>query len=94
MINVGSVLLGILNIAIVVAVWLLIGALIVWLVGAFKGPPIDDQMRNMFLLLVLLIAIYMLVALVFGLPTIRVIGFRIVADTAVALLSATATADM
>lgn len=76
MISVGALFLGVLNIAIVVALLLLLGLLIVWLIRAFGWPTPDAQVQKVYLLLVLLIAIYMLVALLLGMPSVSVLPFR------------------
>ena len=69
---VGGLLLGIINIAIVVAVLVLVGAIIV-MVAKWFGWPIDWNVQRLYLLVVALIALYMLVALLLGLPTIRLV---------------------
>ena len=68
--SLGGLLLGIINIAIVVAVLVLIGAVIVMVAKWFEWP-IDWQVQRIYLLVVALIALYMLVALLLGLPTVR-----------------------
>lgn len=74
--SLAGILLGLLNIAIVVAIFVFIGAIIVWVAKQF-GYPIDWNVQRLYLLIVLLIALYMLVALLFGLPTWRVVPERI-----------------
>jgi hypothetical protein len=95
--SLGGVLLGIINIAIVVAILVLIGAVIVMFAN-WAQFPIDWNVQRLYLLVVLLIALYMLVALLLGLPSVRIIGgdpppFRI-ASGAIAALPAAATADL
>ena len=68
--SLAGLLLGIINIAIVVAVLVLIGAVIVMVAKWFEWP-IDWTVQRLYLLVVALIALYMLVALLVGLPTIR-----------------------
>jgi hypothetical protein len=70
-----GLLLGIINVAIVVAVLVLVGAVIVMFANWLKWP-IDWNVQRLYLLVVALIALYMLVALLFGIPTIRLIGAR------------------
>lgn len=67
-----GILLGIINIAIVVAILVLIGAIIVMVAKWFQWP-IDWDVQRLYLLVVALVALYMLVALIAGLPTIRII---------------------
>lgn len=71
--TIGAVLLGVINIAIVVALLLLLGVIIEWIMGALKLPP-PAQARQIYLVIVALIALYMLVALVLGLPTVRLLA--------------------
>jgi hypothetical protein len=90
MVAIGGVLLGVINIAIVVAILVLIGAIIVMFAN-WAQFPIDWNVQRLYLLVVLLIALYMIVALLLGLPSVRIIGgdpapFR-VAGGAVATLS-------
>lgn len=67
-----GILLGLINIAIVVAGLVLLGAIIV-MVCKWFGYPIDWQVQRFYLLIVLLVALYMIVALFAGLPTWRII---------------------
>jgi hypothetical protein len=53
----------------------LVGAVIVMFANWLKWP-IDWNVQRLYLLVVALIALYMLVALLFGIPTIRLIGAR------------------
>jgi len=72
----GAIILGVINIAIVVAILVLIGALIV-MVAAWFEWPIAWNVQRLYLLVVMLIALYMVVALLLGLPMpMRVIGER------------------
>jgi hypothetical protein len=71
--NLAGLLLGVINIAIVVAVMVLIGAVIVMLANWFQWP-IDWNVQRLYLLLVALIALYMVVALLLGMPTIHVLA--------------------
>lgn len=65
-------LLGVINIGIVAVMWLLVGLVIVLLVKWITDKDIPAEVRKMYLLLVALIVAYMVVALLFGLPTMRV----------------------
>lgn len=71
--SLAGLLLGIINVAIVLAILVLIGAIIVWIAGIFQWP-IPWNVQRLYLLIVLLIGIYMLIALVLGVPTIHLIG--------------------
>jgi hypothetical protein len=71
--TIGGIVLGILNIGIVVCLLLLLGLCIQWLAKAF-GYDLLPEMRKIWLLLVLLVAVYMLIALFLGLPTVRIVG--------------------
>jgi hypothetical protein len=69
-----AILLGLIDIAIVVAVLLLIGACIEWALSAIASIAIPPNVRKGFLLVVALVALYMLVALLLGIPSIRLLG--------------------
>jgi hypothetical protein len=76
MFSLGGILLGIINIAIVVACLVLIGLVIVWFMS-WLGFPIPDKIQKVFMIIVALIALYMIVALLLGLPLpFHVIGAR------------------
>ena len=64
-------MLGIINIAIVVAILVLIGRELIVMVAKWFQWAIDWNVQRLYLLVVALIALYMLVALLIGLPTIR-----------------------
>jgi hypothetical protein len=67
MLSLGAVLLGIVNIAITVAILVLIGLVIVWFMG-YLGFPIPAQVQKVFMIIVALIALYMIITLLLGLP--------------------------
>jgi len=92
--SLSGILLGVLNIIIVVAILLLVGALIQWALSAIANVAIPANIVKLYLVIVAVIAIYLLVALLLGMPSVRFLGFRGVADTAVALLPSTAAADL
>lgn len=73
MLPLGAILLGLINIAIVIIILVLIGAIIEWVMGML-GWPIPVIVRKLYLAIVALIALYMLVALLLGMPTLHVIG--------------------
>jgi hypothetical protein len=71
--SLAGLLLGIINVAIVVAMLVLLGAIIVMIAKWFQWP-IDWDVQRLYLLVVVLIALYMIVALFLGLPTWRIIS--------------------
>jgi predicted ABC-type exoprotein transport system permease subunit len=71
--SLAGILLGVINIAIVVVVLVLVGAVIVMFANWMQWP-IDWNVQRLYLLVVALIALYMLVALLLGMPSLRVIG--------------------
>ena len=91
--SLSGILLGLINIAIVVAILLLIGAVILWFMS-WMGMAVPANVQKGYIIVVALIGLYMLVALLLGMPSVRFLGFRGIADTAVAGLSSTATADL
>ena len=68
--SLGGLLLGVINIAIVIAVLVLIGAIIVMIANWFQWP-IDWNVQRLYLLVVALVALYMVAALLLGMPTIH-----------------------
>lgn len=71
--SLAGVMLGLINIAIVVAILLLIGAIAVWLAG-YMEMAVPTQVRRGYIAVVALIALYLLVAMVLGIPSIRLIS--------------------
>lgn len=67
--SLSGLLLGVINIIIVVVVLLLVGVLIKWVLNALLGITIPALVEKLYLALVGLIALYMLVGILFGLPT-------------------------
>lgn len=73
--SLSGVLLGLLNIAIVLVILVLIGAIVVW-VFAMLQWPIPWNIQRLYLAIVALIGLTMIVALLFGLaPHWRVVSF-------------------
>ena len=70
--SLSGLILGIVNITIVVAALVLVGAIIV-MFAKWMNYSIDWNVQRLYLLIVLLIALYMLVALAFGIPSLRII---------------------
>jgi cbb3-type cytochrome oxidase subunit 1 len=65
--SLSGVLLGLISIAITIAILLLVGAVILWVCNILTiGVP--EQVRKIYIAIVALIALYLLVALLFGLP--------------------------
>jgi hypothetical protein len=71
--SLAGVLLGLINIAIVVAILVLIGYVAMWLLGLL-GFPIPATVQKIYMVIVALIALYLIVALLLGIPSIRIIG--------------------
>jgi len=63
----GGLILGIINIAIVVAILLLVGAIILWFCS-WIGFAVPQMVQRLYVGIVALIALYMLVALLLGMP--------------------------
>ena len=79
--SLSGILLGLINIAIVVVILVLIGAIVVW-VMSMLGWPIPWNVQRLYLAVVALIALFMLVALILGIPSIRVISHAMIALSA------------
>jgi hypothetical protein len=73
--SIGGLLLGIIDAAIVAAILVLIGAIIVWIAEVFQWP-IPWNIQRIYLLVVLLIVLYLIVALLLGLPAVHVLPLR------------------
>lgn len=71
--SLAPIVLGLINVLIVVAILVLIGAIAAWILGML-GYPIPADIRKIYLAIVALIALYMLAALAFGLPTYRIVA--------------------
>lgn len=71
--SLSGILLGLINIAIVIVILVLIGAIVVW-VMSMLGWPVPWNVQRLYLAVVALIALFMLVALILGIPSIRVIS--------------------
>jgi hypothetical protein len=67
-----GLLLGLIDIAIVVAILVLIGYIIIWLLGllSFSVPV---QVQKIYMVIVALIALYMIVSLLLGVPSLRLL---------------------
>ena len=71
--SLGGILLGIINVAIVVAILLLVGAIILWFCS-WMGIGVPPNVQKGYIAVVALIALYLLVALLLGIPSVRIIG--------------------
>jgi hypothetical protein len=71
--SLGGLVLGIINVAIVVAILLLVGAIILWFCS-WMQIAVPGNVQKGYLAVVALIALYLIVALLLGMPGVRVIG--------------------
>lgn len=62
-----GVLLGLINIAIVIALFVLIGYVAMWILGLINFQ-VPDMVQKLYMVIVALIALYMIVALLLGMP--------------------------
>jgi hypothetical protein len=67
MLSLTGIVLGLINIAIYVAILVLIGLIIVWF-ASWLNFPIPQNIQRVYMVIVALIALYMILALLFGLP--------------------------
>lgn len=72
--SLSGLVLGIINIAIVVVVLLLVGVFIWWFLTKVIKMELDARMEQLYLVLIGLVALYMLVALIFGIPSLRLLN--------------------
>jgi hypothetical protein len=68
-----GIVLGLLNVAIVVAILMLVGAVIVWF-ASWMEIAIPTNVQRGYMIVVFLIGLYMIVALLFGIPTVHIIS--------------------
>jgi Co/Zn/Cd efflux system component len=71
--SLGGILLGIIDIAIVVAILLLVGAVIIWFMS-WMGQSVPPNVQKGYMIVVALVGLYMLVALLLGIPSVHLIG--------------------
>jgi hypothetical protein len=71
--SLAGILLGLINIAIVIAILLLVGAIILWFLS-WMGMAVPGNVQKGYLAVVALIGLYLLVALLLGIPSVRIIG--------------------
>jgi hypothetical protein len=72
--SLGGILLGLINIGIVVAILMLIGAIVVWFLQWIFSVAVPANVQKLYIGIVGLIALYMIVALLLGIPTVHLIG--------------------
>ena len=65
--SLAGALLGLINIAIYVAILVLIGLVVVWF-ASWMGFAIPENIQRIYMVIVALIALYLIVALLLGLP--------------------------
>jgi hypothetical protein len=70
--SIGGLFLGVIDAVIVAALLVLLGAVIVWIASIFEWP-IPWNIQRLYLLVVLLIVLYLIVALVFGGPALHIL---------------------
>jgi len=71
--SIGGILLGLINVGIVVAVLLLVGVIVLWIMGLL-GVNMPAEARKLYIVIVALVALYLIVALLLGLPTVRILS--------------------
>jgi hypothetical protein len=76
-----GILLGLLDIAILIAILLLVGAIIMWVLSALGWPP-PQQVQRLYIAVVALIALVALISLLLGVPRFHIV----VADLPLPLL--------
>jgi hypothetical protein len=72
--SLAGLLLGLIDIAITVAVLLLIGAIVLWVLQWVFSVSVPANVQKLYIGIVALIALYELIALVLGLPVMHLIG--------------------
>jgi hypothetical protein len=68
-----GIVLGVINIAIVIAILMLVGLIIVWFMS-WMGIGVPSNVQKGYIAVVALIGLYLIVALLLGIPTIHIIG--------------------
>jgi hypothetical protein len=68
MLSLGGILLGLIDIAIAVAILLLIGAIVLWVLQWIFQVAVPWNVQRLYIGVVALIALYMLVELLLGVP--------------------------
>jgi hypothetical protein len=71
--SISGLVLGVIDIAIVIAILLLVGAVIMWFCS-WANIAVPANVQKGYVAVVALIGLYMIVALLFGIPSIHLIG--------------------
>jgi hypothetical protein len=71
--SLAGILLGLINIGIVIAILVLIGAIALW-IASMLGFAVPALVQRLFMIIVALVALYMIVAMLLGYPVAHVIG--------------------
>jgi hypothetical protein len=77
--TIASVLIGVLNCVLLVAILVLVGALVAWVASMFSWP-IPWNIQRIYLLVVLIVFIICVVGLLLGSPTIHLIDINVVSS--------------
>jgi hypothetical protein len=72
--SLGGLVLGLINVALVVVILLLVGVVVKWGIKWLFNHDTDPMMDKLYIAAVGLIALYMVVAMIFGIPSIHIIG--------------------
>ena len=72
--NLSGIILGLINIALVVVILLLVGVVVKWGIKWLFNHDTDPMMDKLYIAAVGLIALYMVVAMIFGIPSIRIVS--------------------
>lgn len=72
--SLAGILLGLINIALVVAILILIGYVALWIANML-GFTVPYNVQRIYLVIVLLIALYLIVALLLGMPVVHLIRY-------------------
>jgi hypothetical protein len=71
--SIAVIVLGVLNIVAVALLLILLGLLVCWLCRLFGFSEPDAQMKKVYLGFVLVVVLYMLAAMLFGMPTVHIL---------------------
>jgi hypothetical protein len=72
--SIAGLLLGLINIAIVIVILMLVGAIVLWVLSWIFRVTVPANVQKLYIGMVALIALYMVVALLLGLPVVHLIG--------------------
>ena len=77
--SLSGIILGLINIALVVVILLLVGVVVKWGIKWLFNHDTDPMMDKLYIAAVGLIALYMVVAMIFGIPSIRIVSHAMMA---------------